>query len=58
VIVYPPVDKHGEWQVEGDGANLEARFVNEDGELLGFALTGDATNKRRDYLKDAPPLMD
>ena len=57
VIVYPPIDKHGEWQVEGDGSNLEARFVNEDGDLLGFALTGEATNKRRDYLKDAPPLM-
>ena len=58
VIVYPPVDRHGEWAVEGSGTDLEARFVDEDGALQGFALTGEATNKRRDYLKEAPPLMD
>lgn len=57
VIVYPPVESGGEWQVEGDSPNLEARCVNADGELIGFALTGDATNKRRDYLKEAPALM-
>lgn len=58
VIVYPPVHKHGEWQIEGDGTAIEARFVDEDGKTLGFALTGEATSKRKDYLKDAPPLMD
>ena len=58
VIVYPPVSKHGEWQIEGKSPNLEATFVDDDGQMLGFALTGDATNKRRDYLKDAPALMD
>ncbi|MES1924832.1 FAD-dependent oxidoreductase [Salinisphaera sp. T31B1] len=57
VIVYPPSSTHGEWQIEGKAPNLEARFVGEDGELLGFCLVGEATNKRRDYLKDAPPLM-
>lgn len=58
VIVFPPVDKHGEWQIQGDGTSIEARFVSESGKLLGFALTGEATGKRRDYMKDAPPLMD
>lgn len=58
VIVYPPIHKRGEWQIEGSGADIEARFVDADGRMLGFALTGEATKKRRDYLKDAPPLMD
>lgn len=58
VIVYPPAHKHGEWQIEGEGSAIEARFVDADGKMLGFALTGEATGKRRDYLKDAPPLMD
>jgi len=58
VIVYPPVARNGEWQVEGEAPNLEARFVDDNGKMLGFALTGEATGKRRDYLKDAPPLME
>jgi len=58
VIVYPPVSTHGEWKIEGKAPNLEATFVGEDGQMLGFALIGEATNKRRDYLKDAPALMD
>lgn len=58
VIVYPPVHPHGDWQIEGSGSAIEARFVDDEGKMLGFALTGEATGKRRDYLKDAPPLMD
>ncbi|GAB3676530.1 NAD(P)/FAD-dependent oxidoreductase [Salinisphaera aquimarina] len=58
VIVYPPVSTHGEWRIEGKSPNLEAAFVDADGQMLGFALIGEATNKRRDYLKDAPPLME
>lgn len=58
VIVYGPVDPHGEWQIEGDGDAIEARFVDQNGKLSGFALTGEATNKRKDYLKEAPALMD
>lgn len=57
VIVHPPVESGGEWQIEGDSPNVEARCVDTKGKLLGFALTGEATGKRRDYLKEAPPLM-
>lgn len=58
VIVYPPVEAHGEWVIDGDGEALEARFVDSNDTMRGFALIGEATNKRRDYLKAAPPLMD
>ncbi|RJS93549.1 NAD(P)/FAD-dependent oxidoreductase [Salinisphaera sp. Q1T1-3] len=57
VIAYPPVDGHGEWQVEGDGSALEATCRDKNGNMVGFVLTGEATNKRRDYIKDAPALM-
>lgn len=57
VIVYPPVDTHGTWRIEGDGTDIEASFVDDEGNLKGFALTGEATKKRGQYLKQAPPLM-
>ncbi|MGB7758127.1 MAG: FAD-dependent oxidoreductase [Salinisphaera sp.] len=57
VIVYPPVDKHGEWQIESDGTAVEGRFVDSHGQLQGFVLTDEATNKRRDYIKEAPALL-
>lgn len=58
VMTYPPATTHGEWIVEGSAPSLEARFVDAEGNMLGFALTGEATGKRRDYLRQAPPLMD
>ncbi|AWN16166.1 NAD(P)/FAD-dependent oxidoreductase [Salinisphaera sp. LB1] len=58
VIVYPPVNPHGEWQIERDGTAVEGRFVDGDGRLQGFVLTGEATQKRRDYIKEAPALLD
>lgn len=58
VTVYPPAEAHGEWIIEGEGTALEARFVDHNDNLRGFALTGEANNKRRDYMKAAPPLMD
>ncbi|HET7313143.1 NAD(P)/FAD-dependent oxidoreductase, partial [Salinisphaera sp.] len=54
VIAYPPVEKHGEWIIEGRGAALEGRFVDGDDNMRGFVLTGEATGKRRDYMKQAP----
>jgi rubredoxin-NAD+ reductase len=57
VVVLPPVESGGQWEIEGDMPDFEARCVNEEGKLIGFALTGEATNKRRDYIKEAPPLM-
>lgn len=57
VMVYPPVDKRGQWQLEGDAKSMEGRFVDEEGNMRGFLLMGDATSKRRDYLKEAPTLM-
>jgi len=56
-IVYPPRATDGEWTVSGDAPDLEARYLDAEGKLDGFALTGEATGKRRDYIKEAPPLL-
>lgn len=57
VIVYPPRSAGGSWELVGEPPSLEARFVDGDGNLLGFALTGEATGKRGQYMREAPPVM-
>jgi rubredoxin-NAD+ reductase len=57
VLAYPPIARHGQWEIGGEHPDIEARFVGAAGRTLGFALTGQATKKRREYLRDAPPLM-
>lgn len=47
VVVNPPAfGAAGEWSIEADGDNVSARFISPDGEQLGFALTGEATQQR------------
>ena len=58
VIAYPSADRGGEWTIEGDDHSVEASYLDDEGNLLGFALTGEATKKRKDYLKNAPAIMD
>ena len=45
-IICPPVNQDGHWQVVGSAMDLEARFVNANGDTLGFALTGKATSQK------------
>lgn len=60
-IVYPPVgadrESAGEWIIEGDAPDLEARHV-EACRLTGFALTGAATKQRGRLIKASPPMLD
>lgn len=57
VIVYPPRSRDGAWRVSGEAPDLEARYLDADGGLDGFALTGAATGRRRDYIREAPPVL-
>jgi rubredoxin-NAD+ reductase len=58
VTVSPaPRDAAGNWEVEQDGLNVVARFVGSDGQLLGFALTGDGTKQKMTLQKLLPPIM-
>ena len=58
VTVAPPAhDAEGEWSYEVDGPNVKAEFRNAAGELLGFALTGEATKQKMALQKELPPIM-
>ncbi|MDF1654684.1 MAG: FAD-dependent oxidoreductase [Coxiellaceae bacterium] len=51
VMVLPPTDVEGEWQVTGDRPNLTARFIDQQSNLRGFALTGDTIKQRMEWVK-------
>lgn len=57
VIVYPPRAHDGEWRIEGEAPDFEAQYLDGEGRLDGFALTGEAVAKRRDYIREAPPVL-
>ncbi|WP_336365687.1 NAD(P)/FAD-dependent oxidoreductase [Marinobacter sp. C2H3] len=52
----PPADAAGDWQTDADGNSVRARFVSPDGELLGFAVTGDFAVEKQALAKEVPPL--
>ncbi len=58
VVVSPvPRDVDGEWQIEADGNNVNAQFRNAAGDLLGFALTGDAIKEKMALQKQLPAIL-
>jgi rubredoxin-NAD+ reductase len=58
-VVVSPVagDVEGEWAIEQDGQNVVAEFKNANGDLLGFALTGEGTKEKMRLQKLLPPIM-
>ena len=57
VVAPPPQHAEGEWIFSVDGTNTRAEFRNAAGELLGFALTGDATREKIALQKSLPPIL-
>jgi rubredoxin-NAD+ reductase len=58
VVVAPPApDAAGEWKIEADGSNVKGEFRDGSGQLLGFALTGDATREKMALQKELPAIM-
>jgi rubredoxin-NAD+ reductase len=57
VVAPPPRDAEGEWAFTIDGTSTRAEFRNAAGELLGFALTGEATRDKIALQKALPPLL-
>ena len=53
----PPEDGEGAWVVAGSGADLEARFLDREGRMTGFALTGKATRRRAEFARQVPPWL-
>ena len=58
VVVAPPAaGAEGEWDIQQDGDNVVAEFKDKQGNLLGFALTGEGTKEKMRLQKLLPPVM-
>ena len=58
VVVSPPApDSEGEWTITEDGNSVKAEFRDSAGNLLGFALTGDATKEKTTLQKALPAIL-
>ena len=58
VVVSPPQkDSEGAWSIVEEGLNIRAEYRNSSGDLLGFALTGDAAKARMELQKLLPPII-
>jgi rubredoxin-NAD+ reductase len=56
-VICPSSESRGIWEVQGSGSDLEAHFLNEFGELTGFALTGSAISRKMELLKICKGLL-
>ncbi|WOJ92416.1 FAD-dependent oxidoreductase [Congregibacter variabilis] len=57
VVAPPAVNADGEWTFTVDGMSTRGEYRNAAGELLGFALTGDATKEKMKLQKMLPPIL-
>ncbi len=58
VVVSPPAPgAAGDWDIAADGNNVKALFRDGSGNLLGFALTGEATKEKLALQKELPAIM-
>ncbi|QGZ29511.1 NAD(P)/FAD-dependent oxidoreductase [Stutzerimonas stutzeri] len=58
LVVSPPAaGSEGTWSVEGEGNDITALFRAQDGQLLGYALTGAAVQGRLALNKHLPPVL-
>ena len=57
VVVCPPPALPGSWKLQQDASGIEARFEDESGKLLGFALVGAATARKQALTRLTPPVL-
>lgn len=57
VVAPPPAHAVGDWSVTVEGATTRAEFRDATGNLLGFALTGDAIRDKIALQKALPPIL-
>lgn len=59
LVVSPPAaEVEGEWRVDEIGSgSTRACFYDVDGQLAGFALTGDACSEKQSLTKLLPPIL-
>lgn len=57
VVVCPPAALPGRWAYAQDARGVEARFEDDSGKLLGYALLGTATARKQALTKMLPPVL-
>ncbi|RAH37158.1 FAD-dependent oxidoreductase [Halomonas sp. SL1] len=57
VVALPPAVSPARWRIEGEGHDLSALAEDEDGRLIGFALTGARVRRKVELARAAPPLL-
>lgn len=57
IVSLPPRDAAVRWRIEGSGRDLAALAESQDGQLQGFALTGDGVRRKVRLARLAPPLL-
>jgi len=57
MVVSPPAQTDGQWIHEHIDNGMISLFKNNQGELLGFTLIGDATSQRATLTKSLPPVL-
>lgn len=56
-VVVSPAASAGEWSTEATGADVKALYRNEEGELLGYALTGACVADKLALNKELPAIL-
>ena len=57
VVSLPPGRTPARWRIEGEGQAMSALAEDEDGRLIGFALTGDSVRRKVELARAAPALL-
>ncbi len=59
LVTSPPAKEAlGDWQIEPSESGIKALYKGTKGELLGFALMGDATKEKAALTKELPAVLD
>ena len=57
VVAVPVNNSDGEWQVNADADGVEAKFIDREGKLQGFALVGKAVEAKAKLIKELPAVL-
>ncbi|MDW5415692.1 FAD-dependent oxidoreductase [Iodobacter sp. CM08] len=57
IVAPPATGAQGQWQITDVESGLDARFVDANGNLLGFALLGAATQQKQTLTAQLPPVL-
>ncbi|WP_048305470.1 FAD-dependent oxidoreductase [Halomonas sp. PR-M31] len=57
VVALPPRNTPARWRIEGEGNDLTALAEDVEGQLIGFALTGQCVRRKVELARVAPGLL-